>query len=66
MVKGKKLVSNACYHFEVQVNMPTGKPTLGYRLKNNGCSCYPYHRPLTSAQHCECECHLNQMENREV
>ena len=37
--------------------MPTGQPTLGYKLKRTDCGCNEYHRPLTSAQFCECECH---------
>lgn len=37
--------------------MPTGKMTTGIRRPRTGCSCESYHRPISSAQFCKCECH---------
>lgn len=45
--------------------MPTGTPSLGFQLRGDrSCLCYNMHYPKTSAQHCECECHLDQMDKR--
>jgi len=45
--------------------MPTGTPSLGFQLRGRtDCLCYEWHRPRTSAQKCECECHLDQMDKR--
>jgi len=37
--------------------MPTGNPRLGHRRPRIDCDCNEYHRPRSSAQFCECECH---------
>ena len=37
--------------------MVTGQPTTGKIRKRIGCTCEPYHRPISSAQYCQCECH---------
>ena len=37
--------------------MPTGKPLLGHRRPRTDCNCNEYHRPRSSAQFCQCECH---------
>jgi len=39
--------------------MPTGKPTLGHRRPRTDCNCNEYHRPRSSAQFCQCDCHFD-------